>query len=67
MEGLVAPATYVAENGLIQHQWKGGPWSCGGLMPHGEGLWNSEVGVGEWVEKHPHRGKQEGGYYLKCK
>jgi hypothetical protein len=29
------------------------PWSCGGLMPHQ----SSVAGLGEWVKKHPHRGK----------
>jgi hypothetical protein len=24
--------------------------------------WGSEVGVGRWVEEHPYRGKEDGGY-----
>jgi hypothetical protein len=31
MDGSMAPATYLAEDCLING--RGGPWSCGGLMP----------------------------------
>ena len=27
MEGPMAPATYVAEDGLVGHQWESGPWA----------------------------------------
>jgi hypothetical protein len=39
----MAPATYVAEDGLIGHQWKErssmrGPWSCEGSLPQPRGM-----------------------------
>jgi hypothetical protein len=33
MEGLMAPATYVAEDNLIWHQCGGGSWFCEDLIP----------------------------------
>ena len=30
---LVALAIYVAEDGLVGHQWEECPWSCEGWMP----------------------------------
>jgi hypothetical protein len=62
----MAPAAYVAEDGLIWHQW-GGAWYCRGLMPQDRGMlewwgrsgWVGGAGVGGWVEEHPHRGKGE--------
>jgi hypothetical protein len=29
----MAPAAYVAEDGLIRHQWEGGPWSWEAQFP----------------------------------
>jgi hypothetical protein len=29
----MAPAPYVAEDGLVGHQWEESPWSCEGSMP----------------------------------
>jgi len=34
MEGPMTPAAYVAEDGLVRHQWEERPWSCEGSMPH---------------------------------
>jgi hypothetical protein len=53
MVGLMAPATYVAEDGLVYHQWEE-PWSCEGSMPQCRGMpgpgsrsgWAGEQG--EW-------------------
>jgi hypothetical protein len=38
MEGPMAPAAYIAEDGLILHQKDGRPWSCEGLMPQRRGM-----------------------------
>jgi hypothetical protein len=38
MGGTMAPAAYVAEDGLVGHQWEEGPWSFGGLMPQCRGM-----------------------------
>jgi hypothetical protein len=76
MERSIAPATYVAEVGFIWHQWEGGPWSYGGLMPQPRGVlewvgrWRSTLigakksgnGMGDLS-----RGNQKGRYHLKCK
>ena len=34
MEGLMSPATYIAEDGLVEQQWEArrGPWSCEGSI-----------------------------------
>ena len=33
MEGLMASAAFVAEDGLVGHQGRRGPWSCEDLIP----------------------------------
>jgi hypothetical protein len=40
MVGLMAPAAYVAEDGLVGHQWEERPWvlSCEGSMPQCRGM-----------------------------
>jgi hypothetical protein len=39
MEGLMALAAYVAEDGLIGHQWEEGLyWSCENSMPQYRGM-----------------------------
>jgi len=56
MVGLIAPATYVAENSLVNHQWERSPWSCEGSMPQCRGMpgpgsrswWVGEQGVRKW-------------------
>ena len=42
----MTPAVYVAEDGLIWHQWKGGPWSCEGVMCQHKGMPGHEGGSG---------------------
>jgi hypothetical protein len=34
----MAPATYVAEDGLVGIIGRRGPWSCGGSMTHRRGM-----------------------------
>jgi hypothetical protein len=34
----MAAAAYVAEGGLVRHQWRRGPWSCESLMPQCRGM-----------------------------
>ena len=36
-----------------------GPWSRGGLMHQYRVCWRGGVGVGEWVEEYPHKGKEK--------
>jgi hypothetical protein len=43
MEGSTAPATYVAEDGLVWYQWEEKPW-CRGIL--GWGSRSGWVGVG---------------------
>ena len=58
MELLMALATYVAEDGLVGHQWEERPegvnfpsvWECQ----------SRRMGVGEWVGEHTHRGRGRG-------
>lgn len=54
----MVPATNVALSGI---DGRGGAQSCGGLMPSRGACQSGKVGAGEWVEKHPHRGKGEWG------
>ena len=52
----MALAAYVAEDGLVSHQWRRGPWSCEGSMPQykevpgpGSGSgWVGEKKEGPW-------------------
>jgi hypothetical protein len=38
----MAPAAYIANNGLVGHQWeRRGPWSCEGSMPQYRGMLGS--------------------------
>jgi hypothetical protein len=50
----LAPAAYVAEDGLVRHQWE--------ERSQCRGIEGGEAGVGRWVEEHPHRsrGKEDG-------
>ena len=34
----MALAAYVAEDGLVSHQWEEGPWSCEGSIPQYRGM-----------------------------
>jgi hypothetical protein len=49
--GLMAPAAYVAEDGLVGHHGRRGPWSCEGLMPIVGECQDQEAGVGGLVSK----------------
>ena len=46
MVELVALAMYVADDGLVVHQWEEGPWSCEGSMPQYRGMPGPGMGVG---------------------
>jgi hypothetical protein len=73
MEGPIAPAAYVAEDGLVDINGRSGPWSCEGSlqcsrMP-GQGSrsrWVSEQGKDVWDRVLSVR-KQGKGITLKCK
>ena len=68
MVGLRAPAAYVAEDGLVGHQWEERPWSYEGSMPQCRGIpgsgnrcgWVGEQGDGGWdrgfSERKPGKG-----------
>ena len=47
MEGPMAPATYVAEDGLLGINGQRGLWSYEGSMPQCWGMQCGEVGVGK--------------------
>jgi hypothetical protein len=46
MVGLLALATYVAEDGLVAINEKRGPWSCEGSMPQYRGMPGPRSGSG---------------------
>jgi hypothetical protein len=46
MVELVALAIYVAEDGLVCHQGRRGPWSCEGSRPQYRGMLGPGMGVG---------------------
>jgi hypothetical protein len=56
MEGPMAPAAYVAEHGLVWHQWEESSLSCEGSMPQCRGMsgqgsrnrWVGKQGEAEW-------------------
>jgi hypothetical protein len=49
MEGPIAPATYVAEDGLVGHQWEERPLGpVKALCPSVEEYQDREAGVGGW-------------------
>jgi len=55
MEGPMAPATYVAEDGLVGHQWEERTLVLG--RPDAPVYWNAMVGRQEvhgWMREHPH-------------
>jgi hypothetical protein len=49
----MAPAAYVAEDGLIWHQWEESPWSLEGSMPHCRGM-PGQGSRSRWVGEYPH-------------
>ena len=56
----MAPAVYVAEDGLVGHQWVKRPLMCEGSMPQCREFEGGEAGVGGLVREHPHRSKGGG-------
>jgi hypothetical protein len=61
MEGTMAPATYVAKDGLVRHQWVKRPLVLWRLNAPSVGeCEGSKAGVGGWVGAHPHRSKRRG-------
>ena len=50
MEGPMALASCVLQDGIVWHQWEERCLPCEGSIPQGV-----DVGVDEWVGKHPHR------------
>jgi hypothetical protein len=46
MESFIAPAAYVAEDGLVRHQWEERPLVL--LTPQYSGMHRQEGGI-EWV------------------
>jgi hypothetical protein len=63
MEGLVALAAYVAEDGLVGHQWEEKPLVCESSIPQYRGMSgprNSSGWVGEQREEGEDRGFSEG-------
>jgi hypothetical protein len=58
MEGPMAPAAYVAEDGLIWHQWEGKPLVLWRIDALAEG--NSRAVRQEWVGEHSHRSRGRG-------
>jgi hypothetical protein len=55
----MALAAYVAEDGLIGHQWRRGTWSCEGFMPQYRGMPGPESRSG-WVWELAMRGRHRG-------
>ena len=57
----MAPATYVAENGLVRHQWEERPFGpVKALCPSVEECQGREAGLGELVGEHSHRRRRRG-------
>jgi hypothetical protein len=53
----MALATYVAEGGLVVHQWEERPLGLRVLDAPSVGEYlGGSMGVGRWVREHPHRG-----------
>jgi hypothetical protein len=60
MVELMALAAYVADDGLVGHQWRQGPWSCDGSIPQYRGMSGPGCGSG-WVgEQGEGRGEVKG-------
>jgi hypothetical protein len=58
----MAPASYVSDDGLVRHQWKG-PWSKKDRCPNVSECQGREAGVGGWVGGS-HSLKQERGVVI---
>jgi hypothetical protein len=59
MMGLVSITAYVAEDGLVTHQWRRSPWSCEGSMPQYRGMPGPRSGSG-WVGEQGEAGGDRG-------
>jgi len=59
MDRTMAPAPYVAEDGLVGINLRRSPWSCQGLMPHCRGM-SKQKGLAGWVGENPHRRRGRG-------
>jgi hypothetical protein len=55
----MAPAAYVAEDGLVGHQWEQRPWSCEGSMPQCRGMPGPRRESG-WVGEQGEEGGDSG-------
>jgi hypothetical protein len=53
----MAPAAYVAEDGLVRHQWEKRPLVKAQCPRVGE-CQDREAGMGGWVLEHPHRSRE---------
>ena len=59
MVGLMALAAYLAEDGLIGHQWRRDSWSWQAISPSVGDCQGQEEGMGGWWSGE--RGKAVGG------
>ena len=60
LDGGVRGRTEGAEGTITGINGRGGPWSCGGLMPSVKECQSSELCVFGWVREHPHRSRVTG-------
>ena len=58
MEEPMAPAAYIAEDGLVWHQWEETPLVLWRLMPQCRKCQGRKAGVGGRLGEHPHRGME---------
>jgi hypothetical protein len=56
MEESMAPAAYVAENGLWDINGRRGPWSLEGSMPQYRGMPGQRSRIGEFWRENRERG-----------
>jgi hypothetical protein len=54
----MAPAAYVAEDGLVGHQWEEGPLVV--QCPSVGECYGRKTGEGRWVGEQPHSGRVVG-------
>jgi hypothetical protein len=66
MVAHIAPAAYVAEDGLVSHQWEERPWSFEGHMPQYRELPGPGSGSG-WVVEQGKGGRDRGECVLEGK
>jgi len=59
MDRPMAPATYVAEDGLVGHQWEEKPLVLTRLDPQCRGMSGREAGWSGWLGgEHPHKRRE---------